>query len=140
MFNKISSFFSVLSIVTFLFVFSANDVFAQKRQMPSGNSTIPVLSETAMQSIVLDDLDAELVKKYIVTLVLGESDIIPTETIEAQVAATLLKSLTKPQLATFGKQNTAAKQKACVGDFCTTAQCGDLSYGDMWSWMGLCVN
>lgn len=141
MFNKISSFFSVLAIVTFLFVFSANDVFAQKRQMPSGNSTIPILSETAMKAIVLDDLDADLVKKYIVILIMDESDAIPAETTEAQVAATLVKSLTKRQLATFGRNSSssAAKQKACVGDFCTTAQCSSLNYGDMWSWMGLCV-
>ncbi len=140
MFNKISSFFSVLAIVTFLFVFSANDVFAQKRQMPPGNSTIPILSETEMSSIVLDDLDADLVKKYIAIIILDESDAIPAETREAQVAATLVNSLNKRQLATFGRNtSSAAKQKACVGDLCTTAQCSDLNYGDMWSWMGLCV-
>lgn len=141
MFNKISSFFSVLTIVAFLFVFSANDVFAQKRQMPPGNSTIPILSETTMESIVLDDLDTDLVKKYIGIIVLNESDAIPAQTTEAQVAATLVKSLSKRQLASFGRSSSssASKQKACVGNFCTTAQCSDLSYGGMWASLGLCV-
>ena len=108
--------------------------------MPSGNSTIPILSEATMKSIVLEDVNEELVKKYIAILVLNESEVIPANTNEAQVAATLVNGLSKRQLAQFGEQNSATKQKACVGDFCTTAQCSDLNYSDMWSWMGLCVD
>ncbi len=133
MLNKIASFISILSLTAFLFVFSANDVFAQKRQMPPGNSTIPVLSETTMESIVLDDLDADLVKKYFGIIVSSSKEVISAESMEARVAATLANSLTKEQLAVFSK-NFNAKQK----DNPNLVECEVLNYPSMWGWMGLC--
>ncbi|MFK7905133.1 MAG: hypothetical protein AB8B69_08410 [Chitinophagales bacterium] len=133
MLNKISSFVSILSLTAFLFLFSANDVFAQKRQMPPGNSTIPILSETAMKSLVLQDLDAELVKKYLGIIVCFPKEVISAESTEARVAATLVSSLSKEQLAVFS-QTFNAKQK----DNPNLVECEVLNYPSMWGWMGLC--
>ena len=137
--NKISAFFSAFILTICLMLTSSADVLAQNRQMPPGNSTIPVLSEQKMESLDMDKLDTDLLVRYISTLIFNPSEQIPAKSLEARVANTMVKSLSQTQLDSFSQQSSS-KAKACVGDFCTTAQCSDLNYGDFWSSIGLCVD
>ena len=136
--NKISAFFSAFILTICLMLTSSADALAQNRQMPPGNSTIPVLSEQKMESLDMDKLDTDLLVRYISTLIFNPSEQIPAKSLEARVANTMVKSLSQTQLDSFSQQSSS-KAKACVGDFCTTAQCSDLNYGDFWSSIGLCV-